>query len=112
LTRPLPTRPSSARRGPALLAAAFAVGLLLRLPAPAHALPQPDEISEEITDELPDLPGEEGGPVYAQWWFWLAISTVLLGVTTAIIVDVTTDDPRPSDPMEPSMSAMGLSLRF
>lgn len=46
-------------------------------------------------------------PVYETWWFWTAIGAVVLGVTLAIVVGVTTDHPR-SDPPPP----MGLSVAF
>lgn len=73
----------------------------------AHAQP-PAEAPAEATS------GDEGDSeeIWEGYWFWLAISSVVLGITTAIIVDVTTDDPAPSDPMDPGMTGMGLRLRF
>lgn len=72
---------------------------------PPEAIPfvhTPDDVPEEA----------ESGPIWASWWFWAAIAAVVLGVTAAVVVDVTTDDPAPSprEPVDPTM--MGLVLRF
>ncbi len=40
----------------------------------------------------------EPASIVESWWLWTAVSLVVLGVVTAVIVDVTTDDPAPSAP--------------
>lgn len=50
-------------------------------------------------------PSEPQPPFYATWWFWTAIGAVLLGVTLAIVVGLTTDDPV-------SGRRAGLEIRF
>jgi hypothetical protein len=56
----------------------------------------PTETARQTTEPDP--------PIYEAWWFWVAIFATVAGVTTAVIVDVTTDDPAPS--------SAGLTLRF
>lgn len=46
----------------------------------------------EDGEEL-EWPEEPQPPFYATWWFWTAIGAVVLGVTLAIVVGLTTDDP-------------------
>ena len=76
----------------------------------------PPEAPPEPVRELPpaSVPGpvEAEPPILESWWFWVSIAAVALGITLAIVVDVTTDDPRPSVPEEPDGAAMGLRLRF
>jgi hypothetical protein len=88
-----------------LAAPTLALCLLAASPtATAQVAPAP----APQVDPSPSSEGHE--EVYEGWWFWAAISAVVLGVVTAVIVDVTTDDPAPSDPVAPA--PMGLRLRF
>ncbi len=38
-------------------------------------------------------PGEPRAPVYATWWFWTAIASAVLGITLAVVIGLTTQDP-------------------
>lgn len=76
---------------------------------------QAQQVEVEAAPEAATSAEHDSEEIWETWWFWLAITNVVLGVTVAIIVDVTTDDPAPSDPMDTGMTGMGLSafqLRF
>lgn len=78
----------------------LALGLALALGAPASIGLAQDVPRAEQTRETT----EPDPPVYETWWFWVAVIAAISGVTLAVIVDVTTDDPAPS--------TAGLTLRF
>jgi hypothetical protein len=78
-------------------------------PDPQPALPEVVAIDSPAVDEQGPQPNEPVPPVYETWWFWTAIGAIVLGITTAIVVDLTTDDPATS--ME-AMASDGLRLRF
>src|SRR5688500_2208312 len=58
------------------------------------AAPELSAVDAPAVDAQHADPGE---PIYAAWWFWTGIGAVVIGITLAIVVDVTTDDPAPSD---------------
>ncbi len=74
---------------------------------PADRRAQLAEVDESATEaeEALDWPGEPVGPVYETWWFWTGIGAVVLGVTLALVVGLTTSDPV-------SGRRAGLELRF
>jgi len=94
----------------ALVAALVAV--LLALPCRSNAQEQPteDAAAAEPAAETPAAespaaerepatepwPAPPQPPVYETWWFWTAIAAVVVGVTLAIVVGVTTEHPRSS----------------
>lgn len=55
--------------------------------------PAADSEPEPPTEPWPAPPQP---PVYETWWFWTAIAAVVVGVTLAIVVGVTTEHPRSS----------------
>lgn len=55
-----------------------------------------EEAPDVIDDRGPLWPSPPRPPIYETWWFWTAIGAVVLGVTLAIVVGVTTDDPATS----------------
>lgn len=84
----------------ALVAALLAA--LLALPLRAEAQEQPTEApSAEAAAEgsaapVEPWPAPPQPPVYETWWFWTAIAAVVVGVTLAIVVGLTTEHPRSS----------------
>lgn len=86
---------------------------------PTEAAPggPPAEGPEEVREIPPAVeqgPLEEKTPLLESWSFWVAVSAVVLGIIAAVVVDLTTDDPRPSlpDEPEPRGAPMGLEIRF
>jgi len=77
-----------------------------------EAAPGPTEEVRELPPAVIQGPLEEEPPLLETWSFWVAIGAVAVGIALAIIVDVTTDDPRPSVPEDPDGASMGLTLRF
>lgn len=94
-----------------LLASALLASALLASAPSAQA----QQVEVEAAPEAATSAEQDSEEIWQTWWFWLAITNVVLGVTVAIVVDATTDDPAPSDPMDTGMTGMGLSafqLRF
>ena len=81
--------PESAERAAAAAAEAAA-------PAPGPGEPEPAPRP---------APGSEEAPILESFWFWGSIALVVVGITLAVIVDVTTDDPVTTTP-----APMGLTL--
>lgn len=60
---------------------------------PPAQSPAADSEPEPPTEPWPAPPQP---PVYETWWFWTAIAAVVVGVTLAIVVGITTEHPRSS----------------
>jgi hypothetical protein len=84
---------------------ALLLGALLALPCGARAQERPSEEDATTTEEAeaaPEAaapawpPGVPEPPIYETWWFWTSIAAVVVGVTLAIVIGVTTDHPRSS----------------
>jgi hypothetical protein len=73
----------------------------------------PDVPGVDLTvHEAPaDVPEDPVAAFFLGWKFWVGVVAIVLGVTMAIVVDLTTDDPAPS-PDPPMDTSMGLRLRF
>ncbi len=98
---------------------AFFISLLVAAPAcaqesaradPAGSVDRSASTDEPAPRSPEDASIEEAPPsepaFYETWWFWTAIGAFVLGITLAVVVDVTTDDP------SPRRTSMGLALRF
>ena len=58
-----------------------------------------------------DAPEDPVAAFFLGLKFWISVAAIVVGVTLAIVVDLTTDDPAPS-PDPPMDTSMGLRLRF
>lgn len=80
---------------------ALALALALTLATTASLAYAQDVQPAEETEETGHEPE---APIYEGWWFWASIVAVVAGITLAVVVDVTTDDPAPA--------TAGLRIRF
>jgi hypothetical protein len=76
-------------------------------PAAAAAEPAGPEIAAVTAPAVDAQHRDPSAPIYAEWWFWVGIGAIVIGVTLAIAIDVTTDDPAPRD-----VGAVMMTLRY
>jgi hypothetical protein len=94
-----------------MLARTLLAAVLSTMPALACAQEASEPEGPEITGvDAPAVDAQHRdpeAPIYEAWWFWVGIAAVVLGITLAITIDLTTDDPAPRD-----VGVVMMSLRF